>query len=304
MDLKSNLNEICKLWIENQGYKTNNDALNTDYTLMALNRINRLIPQKPRKIIKSNEFRAPDSEPLKSGMEYLFNAVRNGDDLLPFMSRQVNVKKFGLKQDAMFNDWNIHHFHMGTTFNKDGMIKGNKKILFALLDDNNFYCIKITDHDFTNKELINIINNNWPKFINNHIINDILDVEYVPNSDELGSLRKNGINSITKLDDGKFILPPGGGITSAGGSINASLQKISINRYISKIEKFLDFSNLTAYMKNNDLDFLLNQTPDFCLVDTNLCNYFVIKDIKNDFFIEISSNESEKVEIKFIYENT
>ena len=76
--------------------------------LLYMNLSRRLVKPVPRKILKSKEFKCPKH--LEINLQDLENRIKIGDDLTPFLSRQLKKIEF---PDAMLNEWGIYHLHLG-----------------------------------------------------------------------------------------------------------------------------------------------------------------------------------------------
>ena len=67
----------------------------------------KLISLQPRKVYYSKKFLCPDE--CKDALNILISNIERGNNLLPYMSKQVINPE---KNDGLLNDWNIHHFHL------------------------------------------------------------------------------------------------------------------------------------------------------------------------------------------------
>lgn len=218
--------------ITNMGY-TINSKQNTDLLLLYFNLKKRLVEKKTRSIKKSKEFCCPLY--LNQGLKNLENKIKNGESIWQHLSRKIICLDYN---DKMLYDWGIYHLHLGINYNKNNLVNGTKEILFAMFDDKTAYFIQIYDHQqWTNKDVLNIIENNWPHLICNSEIPGNVDVEYEFNNDDIKELRNANINPIIKLDSGKCYIPIGGGVTANGGSLEALDQKIDLINLLEEQEK-------------------------------------------------------------------
>jgi hypothetical protein len=181
--------------------------------LFYLNLKRRLIEAKPRKIYRSKEFRCPKG--LETNLNDLKVRISNGEDLTPFLSRQIKKIKF---PDAILNEWGIYHLHLGGFKAPDEFSGGLNNILFAMFDDKNAYLIQILTHkDWTNKQLICIVHNNWPELIKKFKTN-LASSEKISDNDRK-KWRYGGINTPIVMDDGTTYICPGGGMVITQYSI-------------------------------------------------------------------------------------
>lgn len=177
-----------------------------ELSLLYMNLNRRLIESKPRNISKSKKFICPPE--LEANLKELEEKIQNGDDLTPFLSRQLKKLEF---PDATLNEWGIYHLHLGGFKAPDEFSGGLNEILFAMFDDKAAYFIQIMTHrDWTNKDLINIIHNKWPNLIDRFKI-EINSNKKISDPDR-SKWRKGGINTPLIMDDGTTYLCPGGGM--------------------------------------------------------------------------------------------
>ncbi len=82
---------------------------------------------------------------LVSGHEALRKVVERGDELWPYQSRKILKSAL---EDGMLNDFGIQHFHLGIgpDLKHAGLISGTRELLFAVVNDADFYAIGIYDH--------------------------------------------------------------------------------------------------------------------------------------------------------------
>ena len=181
--------------------------------LFYLNLRRRLVSPMPRNIVKSKEFKCPAD--LEVNLMKLENKIKNGEDLTPFLSRQLKKIDFA---DAMLNAWGVHHLHLGGYKGPNQFSSGLNEVVFAMFDDNNAYFIQIMTHkDWSNQEIISIVHNNWPDLIKNFKyigspINKMSD-------NDQKKWRNAGVNTTVTLDDGTTYFNPGGGIVLTKYSI-------------------------------------------------------------------------------------
>lgn len=194
----------------------------------------RNIETKKRKIVYAKEFKCPAK--YRHGLNILKKKILNGENLFPHLSRQILNPN---KQDGILFDYGIYHLHLGTKMDKKNkkLIKGSKDILYCIFDEKYAYFLLIDEHGrWTDKKLVEIIKNNFPKFIEKYHCNGISNVEPDINDKQRGIFRKNGLNAFINLD-GDYYLSPGGGINTAGGSMDAVFKLHNTKRYLKKIEK-------------------------------------------------------------------
>ena len=155
----------------------------------------RLIPIKKREIKVPKNFKIPNH--LKRGYDLLINKIETGQNLFPHLSRQMREANFF---DGLLFDWNIFHFHLGTKEDKKykGMIEGTKEVLYAIVTDEYFYILSISNHNWTDQKYLKIIKDNYPEILKSSEIRGI--VPETLSEDEISRFRKNGLNYLTEID--------------------------------------------------------------------------------------------------------
>ena len=215
MDFKSDLANIGRIELVNMGYSLPDDLPQDDVSLLYLNALRRRVPPRPRTLFRSREFECPD--PLKKGLELLETKVASGGDLNPHLSRKIVKLKY---DDALLNDWHIYHFHLGTDFMANGLIKGTEIVLFARVTEECFYEISMAGHgSWSDTNLIEVLHVNWPDSISQFRNNGVTGLTHEFNSHDIERLRKHQINvGMLKTADGTFYAQPGGGYSLSGMS--------------------------------------------------------------------------------------
>jgi len=192
----------------------------------------RKISTKPRKLYKSDVFYCPPK--YLTGLSNLENTIINGFDLKPFCSTWLDDLDY---QDKMLFDWNIHHFHLGNAMESNGYVTRTGPLAYAFVTEEAIHLIQIFSHgEWTNKDLLNIVDNNWPLLLEPYYIRGVVDIEYELDSIDHQKLRRKNINTINKIN-GKFLMGPGMGLTSDGSSTRAVISKNIACERLQDIEK-------------------------------------------------------------------
>jgi hypothetical protein len=146
-------------------------------------------------------------------------AVHAGDDLNPYLSRQLANDKAFTTNDGMLNELGMQHMHMGEGLNADGLINGTKELLFVLVSDDTVRFVEIFDHDaFADERPFRIAQANWPQLFARWQVPTPRSPGQALTPAERRTLRKKGGNAVLNARDGSSFLPPGGG--SAGSGIS------------------------------------------------------------------------------------
>lgn len=188
--------------------------------------INKRVIAKPRSILTSAEVeQKKSSNPIwLQDFTEIVRKIENGEDINEHLSK-LSVKT--QYNDLMLNDWGIHHIHLSTTkkspqqkfYNRSGFL------LLVFFQDNVAYLIDVLPHPehqeivfWSQKEFMQVINNNWAELLQKWQLRGILGLERTISDTERSQLRGVHVNSLIQLDD-KIFLGPGGGITAAGTSM-------------------------------------------------------------------------------------
>ena len=180
-------------------------------TIRFLNAYNRRIPlAKPRKVLLSKELLIPPQ--FQQDYEALVALILAGGDLKPYLSRHIVTRNRPDWNDGLLNSWGIQHLH----FRREG----TDHLLFCVITDADVYLIQVLPHDeqqWVNTQLIQILHDNWPETIAraNH---SLMKPEEFSTS-KRQSLRGYNANFAVTVANGTVYLPPAGGTTASGDSI-------------------------------------------------------------------------------------
>ena len=126
----------------------------------------KLVKPNPRTVFKSKMLSQRDLSPeTTAAMDYIIEKIQKGLDITGHLSKQIFDPD---KNDFLLNDWLIHHLHLSTT-KADKTAKfydRSKYLLFVGFNSYQAFIIDIRPHKeqnvFAKKELLEIIDNNWP----------------------------------------------------------------------------------------------------------------------------------------------
>ena len=232
--------------------------------------------RKPYNVFKSKEFFCPPE--LENGLEQLVKILENGSDFSPYLSKQVEK----LKNDGMFNDWGILHLHLGVQMESNGKyVERTGPLLFVCFKKEDAYLINVFQHnDWTKREVLQIIQNNWPETIKPFVIEGCVGISPELTEEQHQQLRDNGFSTLVELTDTQgnklFICPPGMGITTSGDSI---IDVMNYNKQVNSIKKIeKDVISCLATIKDDmkKENLTIPNTLVFKLVSEN--NKFAIRE--------------------------
>jgi hypothetical protein len=218
----------------------------------------RYIDPIPRQIFFSNKFPKKLPLPAKNALYSLETLIREGKDVNPFQSKSlirfndISGKKKSKRTDLLWADWGIVHLHLTDKpvvaedyFSERVCSDGESWLLFCIFTEDTVGFIDIRKHGddslFSDQDMIRIVKESWPNFMERFKIKGILPSENHITNSELNNLRKSGINWFTCID-GETYIGPGMGITSASTSLLVT----------RKANKILDWIDSLAALATNE----------------------------------------------------
>lgn len=251
-DLKSvHLRELSKL-----GYAITATTPAFDVAIQYLNVQNRRISSKPRKVHKAQELTYDST--LAPIIQEITRKVQLGESLWQYQSKQILQSNLN---DTLFNDWGINHLHVSDILESNGFMKRVSPLLFVFVTEDDFYMIKIMNHGvrtpnppWADKNLLEVILKNW-EFLLEPYGSDGWDSFDVTSEDEHLAFRKEKVNILIRLSNGKVYGQIGGGISATGSNIQYS-REINRGHYLLK--------QVELYIKNN-LGSFQSQIPSVSL---------------------------------------
>lgn len=177
----------------------------------------RRVSQQPRIVRKSKKFLCPPE--LEAGLCQLESKVTAGADINPHLSRKITKLAY---QDALLNDWGIHHFHLGTNLILNGLVEGTSMVLFARVTDKEFDEITIAGHGtWQEVEFVEALHENWPDSIKQFRLQQQAAGGTSTTKESVEFARSHGLHMAVTTRDGTCYAPLGGGIASDGSSVLA-----------------------------------------------------------------------------------
>lgn len=217
IDLKKNL----ETFMEKQMRRMNIPPSGTRSIMYEyFNTQKRVIFETPRKVVYSSKFQCPE-EYQEALLQFEKNA-REGKNLNVYLSDQIRKPE---KADDLLNDWNIYHFHLTRRFRKDGFAKRSDYQIFAWVTADCIYMIQIYPHReahlYAKKELLRIIEANWPELLEKHRIKGGLHLTVQLDDGGYEALRNAHVSSFAELGENRLYGLIGGGYMSDGSSMEA-----------------------------------------------------------------------------------
>lgn len=219
----------------------------------------RYIDPVPRKIFASNRFPKNMSSAVGNGFQCIENIIRNGGDVNPYQSKglirfnDMSGKNRAKRTDLLWADWGIHHLHItdmpvtdSDYFSDRKCSNGESWILFCIFVGDTVGFIDVRRHEdeslFADQGLIRIVKESWPEYMEQFKLRGILPGQEGLTSNEISTLRKNGICSPACID-GDIYMGPGMGITSASTPMRVTDKAHRILDWIDQLATLADDEN-------------------------------------------------------------
>jgi len=160
---------------------------------------------------------------------------------------------------------------------RDGFVKRNGDVLYALFNDNDAYLIQIMDHkSFSKQELVRIIHRNWSESISKYRFNGINSLGATLTDEDIHANRNAGANSLIEID-GIVYFPMGGGLTTARTNVLAMRESDISIKWLEINEEHIR-KNINEYVR--DVTQKLGYQPNelkFKLLSNTEDNFFVFE---------------------------
>jgi hypothetical protein len=222
-DFLADLRRIVVAQLTSDGYSAD-ATLGTEALLWNFLRVrHRSIEKRKRCVEWSSQLRARQvamHEHIVSGLGSVVLAAEKGDDLNPYLSRELASDKAFRREDMMLNELGVHHFHLGAGLDSRGLVRGTNELLFAYVTDQAVHFIEVFDHtSFGDEEAFRIAQENWPHLFDakRARLNPTSGLQSI-SPEERRALRSKNANVLVAATDGTLFFPPGGGLTPSGMS--------------------------------------------------------------------------------------
>lgn len=201
----------------------------------------REVEVRPRQVHISKELSAklPVGD-LKIGYDNIVALAKSGGHLNSYLSMELLKPDY---KDPLLYDWRIHHFHLGTLPDKGDQrfITRTNELLYVRVEADDFYCIDILNHDpvngFANKQLIEIIHQNWPQLIARDRFSNIPQPTGDLSNEQIDKIRQANVTAFVSTSDGTAYMPAGGGYATDGSSIMVTRQADILLTHIFSVEE-------------------------------------------------------------------
>ena len=230
--------EILRRNLVSWGYTLDPALSQEEISFRFFNVWRRLVFTVPRTVAFSREFTC--SPELQSGLDAIVQKLEQGIDIKPHLSRSILQPEYN---DALLNDWGIHHLHLGTVIDASGFVERTGPVLFARFDTTHAYLIDVMVHgSWTRQDLVRILHRNWPDSISRYRMATTLALAQLLSDDDFRQLRGGHVQSFVEVEPGVVYAPIGGGYATSG----ISFEVVSMSdRYFTRVRQ------LDAHLRQN-----------------------------------------------------
>jgi hypothetical protein len=228
-DFLADLRRMVVARLAAEGY-TADAPLSTESLLWNLLKVqHRRIERRQRRAEWSTQLRRRQDklpEDILAALGRIVIAAESGDDLNPFLSRDLASDKAFKRKDMMLNELGVHHLHLGEGVDVRGLVSGRDELLFAYVTDKAIHLIEVFDHkSFGDQEAFRIAQENWPQIFDGRRMTVAPSRDPQPvTAEQRKTLRRKNANVPVAAKDGTLFLPPGGGVMASGMSSSVLVQ--------------------------------------------------------------------------------
>lgn len=169
------------------------------------NFLSKRIPIMPRKVSQSTFFEVPSEH--VAGYEKLKNALLNGEDVNPYMSRKLYDSNFA---DGLLDYYDCFHFHLGEVM-EGKFINGSNEIALAIVNNQEVFFIQVKTHGkstWNNIDVLEIVHEQRPDLIARFKVTSMANISpSVSDEQDIFTLRNNGYSFAVTLKDGTSYMP-------------------------------------------------------------------------------------------------
>lgn len=218
--------------------------------------MHRRLEATPRTVARSPELRKSCRYPrFFDAIEHIRAELEHGDDMTQRLTRYFFRSGFN---DFLFNNFGIHHFHLGprnAALDKTGkhpMAAGAKDLLFAWVTPTEAYLLDVLDHDVFDdaeetKKLIQTALRGRPEFVRQHVAPNVVGADQ--SFEEAFELARSGFVTCYEID-GYFFLTGG---TVMDGTVRKGLRGPCTSAAVVDATNHVlnQIVRLVEYLRNN-----------------------------------------------------
>jgi hypothetical protein len=237
IELQSDYKKVVLRKIQEKGLRFSENQSEENRIIHYYSYLRKKAFEGSHQVFKSKEFSCPET--VIKGFEKLEKIIKIGGDIMPYFNRTASDLT---KYDDMFSDWGIMHFHLGEELIPgENLVKRGDPVLFAYMNDDKVYFLNIFSHGrWSDKEVIQLMYNNWPELLEKYIVQGVSAISSEPNSSDIKKLREAGITYFFSINDSEgekvYLIPPGLGLNSARSSTSDSMVLNNIMNQLRHIQ--------------------------------------------------------------------
>ena len=284
-DLQGTVESFVRCFTNKKFLKTSDPILNW------IEFVIHLIEPKEREVHFSKSFWDCAPKECWSNIHFLADKFEYGQDVNPFQSTILEDILIGKKTDLLWNDWEIHHFHLSNSFSKDSYFADRVGYhLFAIVGDYFTCFIDARPHakgaEYADPELYKAICDSWPE-----LVDDLRGI--TPDKDwskeEINRFRKKGLNVCYSFNGQAKAL--GGILSPSGRPIRRIVLKDMITKELEDLSKRLAEYSEKEFMNDNENVFSIVKKSDVLQLYCSLNGEYAVLDKDsyptiNKFFCE------------------
>lgn len=183
----------------------------------------RTIWPAPRRVHEACDLRCP-GEMEKAFQFFKLKAIA-GEDLNAHLSRKLKGRKLkdAAYTDGLLTEWDVQHFHLSMTQDKDGFVKRRDEVLFGRVTPTDIYLAHFGKHKrddggsgFIALEIVEALHRNWPDTIAQYrsedagtfVRNDPTTGKQIPLTpqEQADIVRKANMSAAVRVSDGTSYL--------------------------------------------------------------------------------------------------
>lgn len=172
----------------------------------------RSIPMRPRTVVYSKTIKPKLCQFPE--IREIDERFKKGADLTMYLGTAYHKKPKMHDADILFNDWHIHHLHLGRLWKKPKLKSRTKDLLFVHVQPDDVTCLDIRPHGaWADQDLVRILFRERPDIAEKYDLKGAMPGK-VSTDNEVKGRRNAGLSSIISVDE-RVYTSPGYGISTS-----------------------------------------------------------------------------------------
>lgn len=208
----------------------------------------RSVPQRPRIVQFSSRIEQQKSK--FTSIVKIAHELRFAGDVKPWLSNSVRTNKLDHKADMLFNDWQVHHFHVGEFFESPVAIKRSSNLLFVYITAQAAFFLDVLPHgSWTSEKILDSLFEVAPDVIASVELKGVVPNGKPWSAKDRYELRQARLNTPFEKKD-KVYMAPGGGVASSGHAVRLVRYRDDLFRMIHQTIWEIQNNNLPAHLSS------------------------------------------------------